>query len=58
MTFFVINEWQGRVEVGQVTVVGPLVEAGGMMEAMPVIRGTITYSRSLETQVGAAINPA
>ena len=46
--------------MGQAAVVDlPLpVEAGGMIEAMPIIRETITYSRSLETQVGAATIPA
>ena len=36
----------GRVEVGRAAVVGPPVggRAGGMMEPMPVIRGTSMYS--------------
>ena len=33
------------VEVGREVVVGPPMEAGGMIEAMLVVRGTSTYSR-------------
>ena len=47
IAIFVINERQGRVEVGRAAVVGPPVEAGGKMGAMSVIRGTSTCSRSL-----------
>ena len=45
MPFIVIYERQKRVEVGREVVVGPPMEAGGMIEAMLVVRGTSTYSR-------------
>ena len=43
------------MDVGWAAAVGPPMEVGGMMET---IRGTISYSRSLETQVDAATIPA
>ena len=45
LQFIVIYERRERVEVGREVVVGPPMEAGGMIEAMLVVRGTSTYSR-------------
>ena len=45
LPYIVIYERQERVEVGRAAVVGPPVEAGCMVQAMLVVRGTSTYSR-------------
>ena len=44
LPYIVIYERQERVEVGRAVVVGPPVEAGSIVQAMLVVRGTSTYS--------------